>query len=164
LTGSIRAAVRRIDPNLPIANVRPMTRVVAASLATPRLTGTLLTIFAAVALTLAAVGVSGVLAYLVSRRRREIGIRMALGASRGSVVGLVVRRGVATAGIGIGVGLLAALFLTRLLEGMLYEVEPRDPRTFVFVTLVFAGIALVASGVPALRAAKVDPLEALRAE
>jgi predicted permease len=164
LTGSIRAAVRRLDPNLPIANVRPMTRVVASSLATPRLTGTLLTIFAAVALTLAAVGVSGVLAYLVSRRRREIGIRMALGASRGSVVGLVVRRGVATAGIGIGIGLLAALFLTRLLEGMLYEVEPRDPRTFALVTLLFAGIALVASGVPALRAAKVDPLESLRSE
>ena len=164
LAGAIRAAVRRLDANLPIANVRPMTRVVSDSLATPRLTGSLLAIFAGVALAMAAVGVSGVLAYLVSRRRREIGIRMALGASRGSVLGLVIRRGVATAGAGILAGLVAALFLTRLLEGMLYGVAPRDPATFAFVSLLLTGIAAVASGVPALKAAKVNPLEALRSE
>jgi ABC-type antimicrobial peptide transport system permease subunit len=133
-------------------------------MATPRLTGSLLAIFAGVALTLASVGVSGVLAYLVSRRRREIGIRMALGASRGRVLGLIVRHGAATAGAGIAAGIVAALFLTQLLDGMLYGVEARDPATFTAVGLLLSAIALLASGVPALKAAKVDPLEALRSE
>ncbi len=164
LVGPIRAAVKRIDPNLPIANVRPMTDVVDTSLATPRLTGSLLSIFAGLALLLAGVGVAGVLAYLVSRRRREIGIRMALGASRANVLGIVLLRGVAYAGAGIVVGAVAALFLTRLMEGMLYGVAPRDPVTFGAVVLLLLGIAVAASAVPAIRAARVDPLEALRGE
>ena len=164
LAGPIRAEVRRLDPNLPIANVRPMTEVVDTSLATPRLTGSLLSIFAGLAILLAGVGVAGVLAYLVSRRRREIGIRMALGASRANVLGIVIRRGVAYAGAGIAVGAVAALFLTRLMEGMLYGVAPRDPMTFAAVTLLLLGIAVAASAVPAIRAARVDPLEALRGE
>jgi predicted permease len=164
LAGPIRAAVRRLDPNLPIAKVRPMTEVVDASLSTPRLTGSLLSIFAGLALLLAAIGVSGVLAYLVSRRRREIGIRMALGASGGSVMRLVIRRGLATAGAGVAVGVIAALFLTRLMEGLLYGVAPRDPGTFLAVTTILGAIALVASAVPAWRASRVDPLEALRSE
>ena len=164
LAGPVRAEVRRLDPNLPIANVRPMTQVVDTSLATPRLTGSLLSIFAALAIVLAGVGVAGVLAYLVSRRRREIGIRMALGASRWNVLGIVIRRGVAYAGAGILVGAVAALFLTRLMEGLLYGVAPRDPMTFAAVTLLLLGIAVAASAVPAIRAARVDPLEALRGE
>ena len=164
LVGSIRAEIRRLDPNLPIAGVRPMTDVVDTSLATPRLTGSLLTIFAGLALLLAAVGVSGVLSYLVSRRRREIGIRMALGASRGRVLGLIIGRGLWTAGVGIAAGLVAALFLTRLLAGFLYGVAPRDPATFAGVTLTLFAIALAASAVPALRASRVDPLDALRSE
>ncbi len=164
LAGPIRAAVRELDPALPIANVRRMTDVVAASMATPRLTGSLLTIFGGLALFLAAVGVSGVLSYLVSRRRREIGIRMALGASRASVLGLVVRRGVVTAAWGVAAGVLGGLFLTRLMEGLLYDVAPRDPRVFAAVGLLLIVIAVAASAAPALRAARVDPLEALRSE
>ncbi len=164
LAGPIRAAVRRLDPNLPIASVRPMSEVVDSSLATPRLTGSLLTLFAGLALLLAAIGVSGVLAYLVSRRRREIGIRMALGASRANVLGMVIGRGLLYAGVGIAVGVLAALFLTRLMEGLLYGVTPRDPVTFAVVTVLLLGIAVAASAVPAMRAARVDPLKALRSE
>jgi len=164
LAGPIRAAVRQLDPTLPIANVRRMTEVVAASMATPRLTGSLLTIFGGLALFLAAVGVSGVLSYLVSRRRREIGIRMALGASRANVLGLIVGRGIATAAWGVAAGVLGGLFLTRLMEGLLYGVAPRDPVTFVVVGLLLIAIAAAASAAPALRAARVDPLEALRSE
>ncbi|MFY9551797.1 MAG: ABC transporter permease [Thermoanaerobaculia bacterium] len=164
LVGPIRSEVRRLDPNLPIANVRTMIQVVDASLATPRLTSSLLSIFAGVALVLAAVGVSGVLAYLVSRRRREIGIRLALGASRSNVLGLVIRRGLVTAGAGIAAGLLAASFLARLMEGLLYGVPPRDPVTFAAVAALLLAVALAASAIPALRAARVNPLEALRSE
>jgi predicted permease len=164
LSGPIRAEVRRLDPSLPVANVRPMAEVVAASLATPRLTGSLLAIFAALAVVLAGVGVAGVLAYLVSRRRREIGIRMALGASRANVLGLVVRRGVLYAGAGVAAGVVAALFLTRLMEGLLYGVAARDPLTFAAAALVLFAIAVAASLVPAVRASRVDPLEALRSE
>jgi cell division protein FtsX len=164
LVGPIRAEVRRLDPSLPVANARPMTEVVDASLATPRLTGSLLSIFAGLALLLAGVGVAGVLSYLVSRRRREIGIRLALGASRANVLGLVIRRGVAYAAAGITVGAVAALFLTRLMEGLLYGVAPRDPATFAAVTGFLLAIAVAASAIPALRAARVDPLEALRSE
>jgi predicted permease len=164
LAGPIRAAVRELDPSLPIANVRRMTDVVAASMATPRLTGSLLTIFGGLALFLAAVGVSGVLSYLVSRRRREIGIRMALGASRANVLGLIVGRGVATAAWGVGAGILGGLLLTRLMEGLLYGVAPRDPGTFAAVGLLLIVIAVAASAAPAFRAARVDPIEALRSE
>jgi predicted permease len=164
LAGPIKAEVKRLDPAMPVANVRPMTDVVDASIATPRLTGSLLTIFAALALALAAIGVSGVLAYLVSRRRREIGIRMALGASRANVIGLIVRRGAATAAVGIVAGVIAAFFLTRLMQGLLYGVAPRDFGTFAGVSLLLLAIALVASAVPAFRAARVSPLEAFRSE
>jgi predicted permease len=164
LAGPVRAEVRRLDPNLPVANVRPMAKVVDASMATPRLTGSLLTVFAALALSLAAVGVAGVLAYLVSRRRREIGIRMALGASRSAVMALIVRRGLATAGVGIAAGAVAAFFLTRLMEGLLFGVAPRDPMTFAVAVGALLAVAALASAVPALRAARVDPLEALRTE
>ncbi|HTY42271.1 MAG TPA: ABC transporter permease [Thermoanaerobaculia bacterium] len=164
LVGPIRAEARRIDPALPLANPRRMTDVVSASLATPRLTGALLLVFAALALVLAGVGVAGVLSYLVSRRRREIGIRMALGASRVNVLGLVVRRGVAYAGIGVAIGSLAALFAARALESLLFGVAPRDPATFLAVAAILLLIAGAASAVPAYRASRVDPLEALRSE
>ena len=164
LLGPIRAEVARLDANLPIANVRTMTDVVKASLATPRLTGLLLSTFAGLALFLAAVGVSGVLAYLVNRMRREIGIRMALGASRANVLGLVVGRGMAFAGAGIAAGVLTALLLTRVMSGLIYGVGPRDPLTFAAATFVLLAIAAAACVVPGLRATRFDPLEALRSE
>ena len=164
LVGPIRAEVRQLDPRLPVANVRTMEQVVEDSLATPRLTGSLLSIFAGLALSLAGVGVAGVLAYLVSRRRREIGIRMALGASRGNVLALVLRRGIFYAAAGIGAGVAAALFLTRLMEGLLYCVTPRDPLTFAAAALGLLVIAAAASFLPALRASRVSPLDALRSE
>jgi len=164
LVGPIRAEVRRIDPMMPIANPRLMTDVVDASLATPRLTGTLLAIFAGLALLLAGIGVAGVLSYLVSRRRREIGIRLALGASRTSVLALVVRRGMAYAAAGIVIGAAFAFAAARSIEGLLYGVAPHDPSTFAIVAAVLLALAAAASAVPAARAARVDPLEALRGE
>jgi ABC-type antimicrobial peptide transport system permease subunit len=164
LVGPIRAEVRRIDPMMPIANPRLMTDVVDASLATPRLTGTLLAIFAGLALLLAGIGVAGVLSYLVSRRRREIGIRLALGASRTSVLALVVRRGMAYAVAGIGIGSAFAFAAGRSIQGLLYGVAPHDPSTFAIVAGVLLALAAAASAVPAARAARVDPLEALRGE
>jgi len=164
LSGPIRAVVKGIDPGLPIADVRSMSSVVGASMSAPRLTASLLSTFAGLALVLAAVGVSGVLSFLVSRRRREIGIRMALGATRGGVLALILRGGMSWAGAGIGAGLLAALFLTRLMAGLLYGVTPHDPRTFAAVAGVLLAIAAAASAVPALKAARVDPLEALKTE
>ncbi|MEP6767283.1 MAG: ABC transporter permease [Acidobacteriota bacterium] len=162
LAGPIRFAVRALDPALPVADVRSMQAVVGASVATPRLTASLLSIFAVLALALAAVGVSGVLAYLVSRRRREIGIRMALGATRGRVLRLILRGGLAWPGSGIAAGLLAAFFLTRLMSSVLYGVAPRDPATFALVAVILFAVAFVASAIPALRAARVEPWEALR--
>ncbi len=164
LAAPIRSAIRALDPSLPVANVRSMQAVVGGSLATPRLTASLLSIFAVLALVLAAVGVSGVLAYLVSRRRREIGIRMALGATRANVLRLILGRGLTWAGAGIGAGLLIAFFLTRVMSGLLYGVAPRDPATFAAVAVVLLAVALVASAVPAMRAARVEPSEALRSE
>jgi len=164
LAKPIRAELAKIDPNLPVSNVRTLGQVVDASMATPRLTGSLLSIFAGLALFLAALGVSGVLAYLVSRRRREIGVRMALGASRANVVSLILRRGLSTAGIGVAAGLLAALFLTPLMSGLLYGVAPRDPATFAAVALILLAIAAGASAIPAVRASRTDPLDSLRSE
>ena len=160
----VRAIVRELDPSLPIAAVRPMRDVVATALATPRLTGFLLGTFAAIASALAVVGLYGVLSYLVARRTHEIGIRMAMGADRGEVLRMVVRRGLALAGVGIVVGLAAAGALARVVRGLLYDVAPTDPVTFVLVPLALLAVAAIASLVPALRAVRVSPLVALRSE
>jgi ABC-type antimicrobial peptide transport system permease subunit len=141
-----------------------MTEVVAVSLATTRLTGFLMGTFAAIALTLAAVGIYGVLAYLVARRTHEIGIRIALGANRTSVLGLVLRQGLVLAGSGVVAGVAAALGLTRLMQSLLYGVEPLDVMTFLAVPLVLIIVATVASVLPAFRATRVSPLTALRSE
>ncbi|MGD9905227.1 MAG: ABC transporter permease [Vicinamibacterales bacterium] len=160
----IRAIVRELDPALPVAAVRPMSEVVATALATPRLTGFLLGTFAAIALALAVIGLYGVLSYLVARRTHEIGIRMAMGADRGQVLGMIVRNGLGLAGAGIALGLVAALALSRLLRALLYDVTATDPLTYGLVPLALLAVAVLASLVPAWRAVRVSPLVALRSE
>ena len=160
---AIRHEIRQMDASLPVSNVRSMNDVVAAALATPRLTGFLLGAFAAIALALAAVGIYGVLAYLVSQRTQEIGIRLAIGADRSQVLGMVLRQGLSLAAVGIVAGLVGAFALTRLMGSLLYEVRPNDPMTFVAVAAAVLLIALLASVLPAWRAIKVSPMIALRA-
>jgi putative ABC transport system permease protein len=161
---SIVGLVRQLDPELVVANIKTMDEVVSNSVAQRRLTMLLLTMFAAAALLLAAVGIYGVIAYSVTERTQEIGIRMALGAQRGDVLRMVVRQALVLAIAGIVVGGVGALFLTRLMEGLLFDVKPGDPMTFAVVSSILAAVALVASYVPGRRATRVDPVIALRAE
>jgi putative ABC transport system permease protein len=164
VAGAVRSQIRALDANIPVANIRPMTEVVSTSLATPRLTGFLMGTFAAIALTLAAVGIYGVLSYLVARRTHEIGIRLAVGADRTQVLVMVLKQGLTLAGVGIITGLVAALALTRLMQSLLYQVRSSDPETFVLVSIALIGVAVLASAIPAYRATKVSPLVALRTE
>lgn len=162
--GHLRTAVRTVDPALPVYAAESLQTVIGATIA-PRRTNTLLmTAFGVLALGLAAVGIYGVLAYAVTERTREIGIRMALGAHRPDVLRLVIRQGLTLTAIGIGVGLAAALATTRFLESMLFGVSPLDPLTWVAVPMLFLTAALLASYLPAHRATKVDPLVALKYE
>jgi putative ABC transport system permease protein len=164
LTSQVKDAIRRLDANLPVADVRTMDDVVGGALSTPRFTSVLLSIFAILALTLSAVGIYGVLSYVVSRRTREIGIRVAIGAGRGQVISMVLGGGVTLALAGIGAGLVLAFAVTRLLRGLLHGVTPADPATFAAVAAVLTGVAALASVVPAWRASRVDPVIALRSE
>jgi putative ABC transport system permease protein len=164
MAGAIRNEIRQMDAGVPIASVRSMREVVAASLAVPRLTGFLLGAFAAIALALAAVGIYGVVAYLVSQRTQEIGIRLAMGAERSQVLGMVLRHGLSLATAGIVIGLSGAFALTRLMASQLYQVRASDPFTFAAVAVLLMLIALGASVLPARRATRVSPTVALRAE
>jgi ABC-type antimicrobial peptide transport system permease subunit len=141
-----------------------MTQVVADSTASRKFNMILMTIFAGVALVMASIGLYGVISYLVGQRTHEIGIRMALGAPRSSVLGLVLRNGMSLALVGVVVGVGAALVLTRLMASLLYGVSPSDPLTFTVIALILTGVALVACFIPAHRATKVDPMVALRYE
>jgi putative ABC transport system permease protein len=164
LAGPIRAEVGRMDRHLPIAAIRPMTEVVETSMATTRFTGFLLALFAALALTLSAIGIYGVLSYLVSQRTREIGIRLAVGAGRGQVLRMILSRGLVLSLAGIAAGLVAAFAMTRLMTTLLHGVAPTDAATFGAVAAGLGAIAAGASAIPALRATRVDPLVALRSE
>ncbi len=164
LVPSVRAAMRQVAGDLPIFNFRTMDDRFASSISTERLTLLLLGVFAALALLLAAVGLYGVLSYTVGQRTREIGIRVALGATRRSVLDLVVRHGLKLASFGMLLGLATSLGLTRLLSSLLYGVSPIDPVSFAIVALMLAAVALLACWLPARRASKVDPMEALRYE
>jgi putative ABC transport system permease protein len=164
LTGSIRQEIRNLDPNLPVANVRSMDTVVGATLSTPRFTGLLLGTFAAIAVVLSAIGVYGVLSYLVSRRTREIGIRVAIGAGRSHVLRLVLESGLVLALVGVGIGIGIALMVSPLMRTLLHEISPTDPLTFATVGGTLTVVAILASLVPAWRATRVDPTVALKAE
>lgn len=164
LASAIRQEVAGLDPTVPVANIRPMVDVVKAALATPRLTGFLLGSFAGLALVLAALGIYGVLSYVVARRTREIGVRMAMGASQGQVVLLVLGQGLGVALAGILAGVAAALGLTRLMGSLLYEVSPTDASTYVAVSATLLAVAALASSVPAFRATRVNPIAALRTD
>ena len=164
LVPAVRAQVAGPTRDQPVYAVRTMEQIISGSLAERRFTMLLLIIFAATALLLAAVGIYGVMSYAVTRRTHELGIRTALGASRGEIVGLVVRQGMRLAAIGMAAGLVAALALTRLMAGLLYGVRPADPATLATVTLLLGGFALLACYIPARRATAVDPVVALRCE
>jgi putative ABC transport system permease protein len=163
LISAVRAQISSVDPDQPVTDIQTVDHFMDSSRAQPRFTMLLLGVFSAAALALAVIGIYGVLAYSVTQRRQELGIRLALGAERGNILGLVVRQGLMLAGVGIAVGLVAALFLTRLMSSLLYKVGVLDLTTFALTPLAFLVIALLASYLPALRATKVNPVEALRA-
>ena len=162
LAQEIQRAVREQDPTLPIVRMRSMEQVFADSAARPRFLATLLAIFAGLALALAAIGTYGILSYSVSERTKEIGIHMALGATRGSVLGMILGQGMRLTVVGLGAGLIASFGLTRLLQAQLFNVKPTDPLTLTAVTGFIALVAFVACYVPAQRATRVDPMITLR--
>jgi len=162
LAPGFRQAVSELDPTLPIVRMRSMEDVIALAIARPRFLTMLLGLFAGVALVLAAVGTYGVLSYLVTERRQEIGIRMALGANRGEILRLVLVRGLVLSGIGLVIGLIASAGLTRVLETLLFNVKPIDPLTLAVVAGVMGTVAALACAAPAWRATRVDPLVVLR--
>ncbi|MEO5897425.1 MAG: ABC transporter permease [Vicinamibacterales bacterium] len=164
VASAVRAEVHALDPELPIDSARPMNEVVSTSVAEPRFRTMLLGGFAVTALVLAAVGVYGLISFSVAQRTREIGIRVALGARPAQVMAPIVREGMTLAAIGVGLGLVGAVFATRLLSTLLFGVKPNDPLTFGGVAALMFGVALLASYLPSRRALRVDPLTALRTD
>jgi len=161
---SIQAEIRALDPDMAFANVQPLERSISGSLLSQLLSSFMLGSFSPTALLLAALGIYGVMANAVSQRRNELGIRMALGAQGSDILRLVVGRGLRLTALGVATGLIGAFALTRFLKSLLYDISPTDPWVFAAVTLFLAAVALLACWLPARRATKVDPLEALRAE
>jgi putative ABC transport system permease protein len=164
LGAAIREQVRALDPALPVENLKPMTEVVAESIAEPRFRTTLLGLFAATALLLAAVGIYGVISYNTGRRTREIGIRVALGAQRRDVLSLVLREGFALSAAGTALGIVGAAALAHFLATLVFGISTGDPLTYLSVTVLLLGVALLACYIPARRAMRVDPMVALRYE
>lgn len=164
VAAAIREAVRAIDPDQPVDKMMTMSSVVSASFVGRSFYMQLLGTFAALAFILASVGIYGVVSYSVAQRTREIGIRVALGARRSDVLGLVLKEALRLTALGVGLGLIGAFAATRVLRSLLFEVKPTDPATFIFLSLLLTLVALLASYIPARRATKVDPLVALRYE
>ena len=164
LVPAVLAAIRSVDPDQAPYAVRAMAEVLDRSVASRWLNAVLLSIFAGVSLLLASMGLFGVIAWMVNRRTRELGIRLALGAQKRDVLGLVLRQGMNMAGSGIVIGFVGALALTRLLESLLFGVGPTDPVTFAIIPMLLFIVALLACWLPARRASNVDPMEALHCE
>ncbi|MCZ6507222.1 MAG: FtsX-like permease family protein, partial [Acidobacteria bacterium] len=164
LTTTLREQVAALDPSLPIGNLLPMQTVIESSISRPRFLALLLSIFAGLALFLAAIGIYGVLSYSVAERSREMGIRMAMGADRRSILGMVLSQGMTLAVVGLAVGVAGSLLMTRFLQSLLFGVSPTDPLTYSVVVVLLALVAFVACAIPALRATRVDPLTVLRYE
>lgn len=164
LVDPVREAIWAVDPNLPVANIGTLADAEWQASARSGLTMLLLLVAGALALALGAVGLYGVVAHAVSSRTREIGVRMALGADRARVSGMVLGQGLALAAAGLACGVLAALGVTRMLRSVLHDVSPVDPITFFTVSVLLLAVAAVASWLPARRAAALDPIEALRNE
>jgi predicted permease len=164
LIETVRARIRTIDPALPVTSVQTMSEIVSRSAAVPRFNALLVGLFAVLALLLAAIGIGGMLATSVSRRLPELGVRMALGAQRRTLVAMVIRQGMILAAAGLAIGLPTTWLLSRVLSSLLFEVSPRDPITFAAVTGLLAIVALMACAVPAWRVTRVDPLTVLRME
>jgi len=164
LVGAVRRQLADLDPQVPLSKIAPMEEVISTAQARPRFLSVLLTIFSAVALVLAAVGIYGLLAYSVARRTKEFGLRMALGAQQQDVLGLVLKQGAIMVASGLFAGLIAAFALTRLMSSLLYHVRATDPLTFIVVLFGLALVAMLASYIPARRATKVNPTVTLRYE
>jgi len=164
LVGQIRQEVAKLDPELPLSDVSTIQQAMDRSLLTTRLTNSLLVGFAATALLLALTGIYGVMSLNVANRRNEFGIRLALGAQTSNVLKLILGQGLKLAAVGVALGLLGAIAFTRLLKGLLFGISASDPLTFGLIAALLVGVALLACWIPARRATKVDPLEALRSE
>jgi len=164
LVTAVRNEIHQVDPEQPISNIRTMGQMLSEETASRSLGMTLLTIFAGLALLLATVGIYGVLAYFVVQHTQEIGVRMALGAQRGNILGLVLKKGMTLTLLGVGIGLVIAFALTRLMASLLYEVSAADPVTYLAISLLLTAVAFLACYLPARRATKVDPMVALTYE
>jgi putative ABC transport system permease protein len=164
LTNSLRRELAALDRSIPLTSVRIFDDYVSRSLARPRFNALLLSIFAGTALLLTAIGIYGVMAYSVSQRTNEIGIRIALGAGKSSIFRLVVGQAMSLVGISLLIGLAGAFAATRLLSSLLFGVGAADPATFVGIVLLVSAVAFLASWIPARRATRVNPIIALRAE
>ncbi len=164
LAPAVRAAIAKVDPQVPPANLRTMDQVVGQSLAQRRFQMLLVLLFAGGALLLAGLGIYGVVSYTVTQRTNEFGIRLALGAGTPALYRMVLAQGLAPVALGLAAGLAGALAVGRALAGLLFEVNPADPATFAAVAAVLAAVAVVACPKPAVRAARTDPLSALRYE
>jgi putative ABC transport system permease protein len=162
IVSAVRAAIAKVDPDQPLSNLKTVDDLLDTARAQPRFVVLLTGIFSATALALAVIGLYGVLSYSVSQRRLEFSIRMAVGAQPADILGLVLRQGFLLATAGIAIGLTMALGLTKLMASMLYQVGSRDLTTFILIPLVFLGVALLASYLPAWRATKIAPIDELR--
>jgi ABC-type antimicrobial peptide transport system permease subunit len=162
--GMLREALREVDPDITLSGIQTMETRIAGTLAQPRFRTALVGVFALAGLLLAAFGLYGVLAFLVTRRRHEIGIRMAVGAGSGSIVGLILRHGLGLVGIGAALGVVGGAISSFFLRSLLFGVSMGDPLTIGGSTLTLLAVSVLASLLPALRATKVDPLDSLRAE